>query len=330
MTRDPLLEVRDLIVRVPAPGGGRAAAVDGVGFRLDRGERLGLVGESGAGKSLTTLALPGLLPPGVELDRGSSIRLGDRELVGASNRVLREVRGGQMAMVFQDSANALNPALTVGTQIGEVLRIHRGLRGRAARTETLRLLAEVGLTEVQRVCDSPPHRLSGGMRQRACIALALAGDPEVLIADEPTTALDVTVQSRILDLLVELSEERMLSLLLVSHDLAVVARSCHRVVVLYAGRVVEEGPVDEVLTSPRHPYTRALLDARPRMTGPRQLPRPIPGSMPPPSRWPSGCRFHPRCDHVLEVCRSESPPGVPAGACEAFCHLYGPAGEATT
>lgn len=322
MTAPPVLEVRDLTVRLPARGSTAVPAVDGVSFSLARGERLGLVGESGAGKSLTTLALPGLLPPGVEIGAGSSVRIEGEELVGASARRLRAIRGGSLAMVFQDPANALNPALTVGAQLREVLWLHRRLRGDAARNEALRLLDEVGLSEVERVYGSPPHRLSGGMRQRACIAIALAGDPAVLVADEPTTALDVTVQSRILELLVRLSEERRLSLLLVSHDLAVVARSCHRVAVLYAGRVVEEGPVGRVLGAPRHPYTAALLAARPRVEGPRAVPTPIAGSMPLPGRWPTGCRFHPRCPEALPTCRTACPPLEGEPADRVACHLH--------
>lgn len=319
----PLLSVRDLVVRVPAPGGD-APAVDGVSFVLAPGERLGLVGESGAGKSLTTLALPGLLPPGVRLGDGSSIRLGDTELAGAPARVLRAIRGRRLAMVFQDPANALNPALTVGSQIREVLKVQRGLRGGEARAETARLLTEVGLPDPERTAASPPHRLSGGMRQRVCIALALAGDPDLLVADEPTTALDVTVQSRILDLLVRLSESRRLALILVSHDLAVVARTCHRVLVLYAGRVVEEGPVRAVLQRPLHPYTRALLDARPRLSGPRAVPAPIPGTLPAPSAWPSGCRFHPRCPEVMGSCRVHGPPRSTLDDRAVACWLHEP------
>lgn len=318
----PLLEIRNLGVEVPVPGGGAAAAVDGVDLSLAPGERLGLVGESGAGKSLTTLALPNLLPPGVRIRQGSSVRLDGRELVGASTRDLRAVRGRRIGLVFQDPTHALNPALAVGTQIREVLRVHRGLRGDDARAETLRLLAEVGLPDPPRTAEDPPHRLSGGMRQRACIAIALAGEPDLLVADEPTTALDVTVQARILDLLVHLSEARGLALLLVSHDLAVVSRTCHRVAVMYAGRVVEEGPVRAVLDQPLHPYTRALLAARPRLTGPRALPAPIAGAIPAPSAWPPGCRFHPRCPDALDRCGREGPPWTGPSPRRVACWLH--------
>ena len=324
MKAAPLLAVRDLTVRVPGPEGARVPAVDGVSFTLATGERLGIVGESGAGKSLTTLALPGLLPRGVTVSPGSSIRLGGDELVGAPPSRLRRVRGGRLAMVFQDASQALNPVLTVGAHLCEVLALHRGLRGRGAVREGVRLLAEVGLRDPERVYHSPPHRLSGGMRQRAGIALALAGAPEILVADEPTSALDVTVQARILELLVRLSDERSLALVLVSHDLAVIAQSCHRVVVLHAGRVVEEGAVAEVLARPLHPYTAALLEARPRLEGPRRLPAPIPGVMPLPGQWPAGCRFHPRCPHVMDVCRALAPVTADHAGHRVACHLHPP------
>ena len=307
----PALSVRDLRVSVPS-GAGRAWAVDGVSFEVRAGERVGLVGESGAGKSLTTLALPGLLPRGVDLGPGSSVMLGEMELVGAPEDDLRQIRGRRLALVLQDSSNALTPARTVGAQLVEVLRLHHGLQLADARSRALGLLADVGLADPERVFAEVPHRLSGGMRQRSCIALGLAGEPEILVVDEPTTALDVTVQARILRLLVRLSDERRLGVLLVSHDLAVVAQTCDRVVVLYAGQVVEEGPVERVLRNPSHPYTRALLEARPRLSGARATPAPIPGVVPRPSDWPSGCRFHPRCASRLDRCLSEPPP----------CHVH--------
>ena len=300
------LSVRDLRISVPTRSG-RVNAVDGISFEVRAGERVGLVGESGAGKSLTTLALPRLLPPGVEVVSGSSVHLGRTDVLAASESELRRIRGGRLALVLQDSSNALTPARTIGSQLSEVLRLHHGLGRGEARDRALALLSDVGLPDAARVYAEVPHRLSGGMRQRACIALGLAGEPDFLIVDEPTTALDVTVQSRILRLLVRLSEDRRLGVLLVSHDLAVVAQTCHRVVVLYAGQVVEAGPVERVLGDPRHPYTRALLDARPTLTGVRATPSPIPGSVPQPSDWPSGCRFHPRCVRRMDRCGSEAP-----------------------
>ncbi|NNF39172.1 MAG: ABC transporter ATP-binding protein [Gemmatimonadetes bacterium] len=314
------LSVRNLTISVPTDRG-RAMAVDGVSFEVEAGERVGLVGESGAGKSLTTLALPGLLPKGVRVEPGGSVRIGDTELLGALPADLRRVRGRRLALVLQDSSNALTPARTIGSQLMEVARLHHGAPGDEARRRALALLADVGLPDPERVFAEVPHRLSGGMRQRACIALGLAGEPEFLVVDEPTTALDVTVQARILRLLVRLSDERRLGVLFVSHDLAVVSQTCHRVVVLYAGRVVEEGRVDQVLRDPRHPYTRALLAARPRLSGPRVVPRPIGGDVPRPSDWPSGCRFHPRCPSAFDRCAVEAPPPSPTPGGVVRCWL---------
>ena len=302
----PLLQVADLSVSVPVPGG-RARAVDGVSFGVARGERVGLVGESGAGKSLTAAALLSLLPRGVRFEAGSSIVLAGEELVGASAAALRRVRGGRIGWILQDPSGALHPWRPIGAQIDEVLGLHRGLRGAVARAEAVRLLGEVGITDPSRTVDDPPHRLSGGMRQRVGIALALAGEPDLLVADEPTTALDVTVQARILALLRRVTEERDTGLLLVSHDLGVVAETCHRVVVMYGGRIAESGSVGDVLSRPLHPYTRALLDARPRLEGDRRLPEPIPGEVPTPASWPAGCRFHPRCLRADARCAAERP-----------------------
>lgn len=318
----PLVRVGDLRVGVPEASG-RAWAVDRISFDLHAGERVGLVGESGAGKSLTALSLTGLLPRGVAAGPGSSIRVQGMEVVGASESDLRRIRGGSVGMVFQDPSAAMTPVRTVGAQLVEVLRLHRALSSSDARSAALELLADVGLPDPRRTFDDPPHRLSGGMRQRACIALAIAGDPAVLVADEPTTALDVTVQAHILDLLVRLSDTRGLALLMVSHDLAVVAQTCHRLMVMYAGRVVEAGPVDRVLAEPRHPYTRALLAARPRLDGPIATPEPIPGAMPTPAAWPSGCRFHPRCPERADPCSTRDPEATRDGDHSVACWVTG-------
>ncbi|NNK64213.1 MAG: ABC transporter ATP-binding protein [Gemmatimonadetes bacterium] len=301
-----LLRVADLSVSVPVPGG-RALAVDRVSFRVARGERVGLVGESGAGKSLTAAALLALLPRGVRFEAGSSILLEGLELVGAPSATLRRVRGGRIGWILQDPSGALHPSRSVGAQLDEVLGLHRGLRRAEARAEAVRLLGEVGIPDPARTIEDPPHRLSGGMRQRVGIALALAGEPDLLVADEPTTALDVTVQARILALLRRVTEERGTGLLLVSHDLGVVAETCHRVVVMYGGRIAESGPVGDVLSRPLHPYTRALLEARPSLVDDRRLPEPIPGEVPTPASWPEGCRFHPRCPRADAQCGAEAP-----------------------
>jgi peptide/nickel transport system ATP-binding protein len=325
---EALLRVSDLSVSVPVAAG-RACAVDDVSFALARGERVGLVGESGAGKSLTAAALLSLLPRGVRIEPRSSIVLGGDELVGAPPAALREVRGGRIGWILQDPGGALHPARSVGAQLREVLALHRGLRGTAGHAEAVRLLAEVGLPEPERTAADPPHRLSGGMKQRVGIALALAGEPELLVADEPTTALDVTVQERILALLRTLSEERNVGLLLVSHDLAVVAETCDRVAVMYAGRIVERGAVGAVLSHPMHPYTRALLGARPAMDGPRRLPTAIPGEVPNPASWPEGCRFHPRCPRADARCRAHEPEERTVRGTGVRCWYPGPTeGEA--
>ncbi|MDT8435629.1 MAG: ABC transporter ATP-binding protein [Gemmatimonadota bacterium] len=303
----PLLAVRDLRVSFRAEGG-EAPAVDGVDFSLAPGEALGLVGESGCGKSVTALSLLRLVPePPGRIQPGSSIRWRGEELLEASPRRLREVRGGGIGMVFQEPMTSLNPVLRVGDQVGEAVRRHTPLRGWAARERVVSLLGRVGIPDPARAADAWPHQLSGGQRQRAMIAMALGGEPALLVADEPTTALDVTVQARILDLLADLRRERGLALLLITHDLAVVARVANRVAVMYAGRIVEEAPAADLFARPAHPYTRGLLRARPDPARPGAPLEPIPGSVPGPRAWPPGCRFHPRCPHVADRCRTEAP-----------------------
>jgi peptide/nickel transport system ATP-binding protein len=282
-------------------------AVDGVDLSIQSGEAVGLVGESGSGKTVLALSVLGLLPEGSgSILPGSSVRLRGEELVGVDERRLREVRGGEIAMVFQEPMTSLNPVLTIGKQIGEVLEIHRSLRDSEMRGETVRLLAEVGIPDPAERVEAFPHQLSGGMRQRAMIAMAVAGEPALLVADEPTTALDSTLQAQILDLLQDLKQRLGMALLLVSHDLVAVSRICQRVVVLYGGRVMEAGPIPEVLGNPAHPYTRALLAARPTLQE-RGAMVPIPGEVPEATCWPAGCRFHPRCPETMDRCRSEEP-----------------------
>ncbi len=309
-----LLKVENLRCHLSQPGGRVARAVDGVDLTLGQGEALGVVGESGSGKTVLALALLGLLPGGREsIKPGSAVRWKGEELVGALPGRLRRVRGGEVAMVFQEPMTSLNPVLTMGDQIREALRTHRGLTGKGAAEEAVRLLREVGIPEPALRAGSYPHHLSGGMRQRGMIAMALAGNPELLVADEPTTALDVTVQAQILDLLKGLRGERGMALLLISHDLRVVARVCERVMVMYGGRVVEEGPTEEILSHPAHPYTRGLLDSRLSIRDRRGALRPIPGDVPEAAAWPPGCRFHPRCPHVADRCRRREPDLVEVG-----------------
>ena len=303
-----LLEIRKLRVHLRTPGG-MARAVDGVDMIIQEGEAVGVVGESGSGKTLLALSILGLQPQGSGgiLD-GSTVRLRGEELLTAPPGRMREIRGGEIAMVFQEPATSLNPVFTVGNQIAEAVVLHGEVRGRdAVEEEVFRLLREVGLSDADRLAGAYPHQLSGGMRQRVMIAMALAGNPSLLIADEPTTALDVTVQAQILGLLRRLQEDRGMALLLISHDLRVVAHLCQRVFIMYGGRVVEEGATTEILAHPRHPYTRGLLGSRLSIHDRRQGLRPIIGSVPEATDWPSGCRFNPRCSEAVSRCRDEEP-----------------------
>ena len=298
-----LLEVRDLRVSFPA-GSGTIHPVDGVSFTLERGRTLALVGESGCGKSLTGLALLQLVPSPGRVDQSSSIRLEGKELLALDEEAMRAVRGGRIGMVFQDPMTSLNPVLTVGSQIAEAIRAHRAVTKRDALARAETLLAEVGIADPSRRLGEYPHQLSGGMRQRVMIAIALAAEPEIIIADEPTTALDVTVQAQILELLDRLRQQRGMAVLLITHDLGVVAGRADDMCVMYAGQVVEQASTRQVFESPAHPYTRGLFGSVPTITGPRVRLRPIAGSVPPPAAWPTGCRFAPRCPERFERCSS--------------------------
>jgi peptide/nickel transport system ATP-binding protein len=327
-----LLEIRDLEIRYPRRDrAGDFAVVRGASLDVRRGEVVGLVGESGSGKSLTALAVLGLVPPPGRIVAGS-VRLDGAELRGLDERAYRAVRGARVGLVFQEPGAALNPVLTIGAQIVEAIRAHRDVSRRAARERALELLARLALPDPARRLRQYPHELSGGQRQRALLAIALAAEPELLIADEPTTALDVTVQAEVLDLLEELRRERGLAILLITHDLGVVARSCDRLAVLYAGEVVESGTTRELLASPAHPYTRGLLASLPRLGEGVERGRlsAIAGQVPSPDELPSGCPFHPRCPERLAHCASTIPPWVPLGgdgvdARGARCLLHAPA-----
>jgi peptide/nickel transport system ATP-binding protein len=270
-----------------------------------------MVGESGCGKSVTWLAALGLLPGRARV-RGS-VMLRGQELLGAAPAVLDRVRGGVVAMIFQDPASSLNPVHRIGRQVAEALALHRGMRGAAARAEAKRLLDQVGIPGAARRLDAYPHELSGGQNQRVMIAIALAGRPELLVADEPTTALDVTIQAQILELLQALRRETGMALVLISHDLGVVSESCDRVAVMYAGRVVEQAPVARLFARPAHPYTRGLLGALPPVEGPRRRLSAIPGGVPEPWAMPPGCAFAPRCPLRLAACDAGIPPDAPLG-----------------
>jgi peptide/nickel transport system ATP-binding protein len=290
-------------------------ALRGIDLDIGRGEAVGLVGESGCGKSVTWLAALGLLPPGAAVS--GSVTLGGEELLGATPAALDRVRGGRIAMIFQDPAASLNPVQRVGGQVAEALMLHRGMGRAAAAAEALRLFDLVGIPDPRRRTDAYPHELSGGQNQRVMIAMALAGQPELLVADEPTTALDATIQAQILDLLRRLQAELGMALVLISHDLGVVAENCSRVAVMYAGRIVEQGPADALFAHPAHPYTRGLLAALPEMRGPPRRLAAIPGGVPEPWNLPPGCAFAPRCPDVVPACADCVPRLQSAGPAHA-------------
>ncbi|MGQ9366207.1 ABC transporter ATP-binding protein [Azospirillum sp. ST 5-10] len=307
------LEVRDLHTHF-ATDDGVARAVEGVSFRVGRGETLAVVGESGSGKSVTSLSVMRLISAPAGRIAGGAILFRDREgtvrdLVRAGERAMRHVRGNEIGMIFQEPMTSLNPVYTVGEQIAEVLRRHRGLDRRAAREGALAMLEKVGIPAAARRLDEYPHQMSGGMRQRVMIAIALACRPTLLIADEPTTALDVTIQAQILDLMRQLQADTGTSILFITHNLGVVAEIAHRVAVLYAGRVVEEADVRSLFKAPRHPYTRGLLASMPRLGQARDGTRleSIPGSVPSPFSRPSGCSFAPRCAFAEPACTAAEP-----------------------
>jgi oligopeptide/dipeptide ABC transporter ATP-binding protein len=317
----PLLEVHDLRVRFDV-GDAVVRALDGVSFSVDDGETLAIVGESGAGKTVAGLSLLGLVPPPGRID-GGRILLRGRDLVPLDERRLRRVRGAAIAMVFQDPLAALNPVLTIGDQIGEALRLHLGLSRPERRARAAALLTEVGIGGGARRLRDYPHQLSGGERQRAMIAMALSCRPALLVADEPTSALDPTVQAAVIELMQRLQRELGTGILLISHDLGAVARMADRVAVVYAGRIVEEGPAEAVFARPRHPYTWGLLDSAPRLDAPRgrRLPA-IPGSPPSLRAVPAGCPFHPRCRSRRPVCEASRPELRPVGPAQrAACVL---------
>ena len=321
----PVLDVRDLRVRFTTDDG-VVKAVDGVSFSLERGRTLGIVGESGSGKSVTSLAIMGL-HRGKNTEVAGEIRLDGEDLVSASPERVRRLRGRKMAMIFQDPLTALHPYYTVGHQIVEAYRVHNKVSRPVARQRAVDMLGRVGIPNPAVRVDDYPHQFSGGMRQRAMIAMALCCDPELLIADEPTTALDVTVQAQILDLIMDLQDEFRSAVIIITHDLGVVAQVSDQILVMYAGRPVEAGPADGVFSAPGHPYTWGLLGSVPRLDGGRaERLVPIPGTPPSLINVPSGCPFHPRCGYQAKVegdrCRTEIPPlAEVAMAHQAACHL---------
>ena len=302
----PLLEIEDLHVEFPSHGG-VLHAVEGVSLALDEGEVLGIVGESGSGKSVTMLAVMGLVAAPGRV-RAKRLAFGGHDLVHASDRERREIVGKDIAMIFQDPTTSLNPCFSIGFQLTETLRLHLGLDGRAARTRAIELLEQVGIPAASSRLKDFPHQMSGGMNQRVMIAMAIACNPKLLIADEPTTALDVTIQAQILDLLRDLQRERGMALVLVTHNMGVVADMARRVAVMYAGQVMEERVADALFTTPQHPYTAALLAAMPeRSVGHARL-QTIPGVVPGLYDRPAGCLFSPRCAYATQRCVRERPP----------------------
>ncbi|MFM7232821.1 MAG: ABC transporter ATP-binding protein [bacterium] len=302
----PLLEVRDLQTHFFTDDG-LVRAVDGVSYALAPGETLAVVGESGSGKSVTSLSILRLVPDPPGRIVGGSIRFKGRELLTLSDSEMRAVRGKEISMIFQEPMTSLNPVHTCGDQIAEVVRLHEGLDRAAARERAIEMLRLVGIPAPEVRVDEFPHQMSGGMRQRVMIAMALACRPALLIADEPTTALDVTIQAQILELLQRLRRELGMAVLLITHDLGVVAETADRVAVMYAGQVVEYSTVRETFRTPRHPYTAGLLASLPKLGEESDRLRVIPGQVPDPARFPSGCRFHPRCPVALDRCRREAP-----------------------
>jgi oligopeptide/dipeptide ABC transporter ATP-binding protein len=317
---DLLLRVRDLVVEFPLEGG-TLRAVDGLSFDLRQGEALGLVGESGSGKTMALRALVGLLPRTARI-AGGSIEFAGQELVGAGENRLRELRGTSISMIFQEPMTALNPVMTVGDQIAESPQQRLGLGRRASRERALELMRRVGIPDPVRRYEAYPHELSGGMRQRVMIAIALSAEPRLVLCDEPTTALDVTVQDQILRLLTRLQHDLDVGLVFVSHDLAVVAQTCTQIAVMYAGQLIEDGTVDAVFREPRHPYTLGLLRSVPDFDVVRETLSSIPGSPPDLASPPQGCRFHPRCAFMREDCVTAPIPLLSIGGGRTARCLY--------
>ena len=315
-----LLEVHDLTVTI-----GKLQPLDGISFSVDKREILGLVGESGSGKSLTALAVAGLLPLMGGMITSGSVQFDGKELTTLAERDYQKLRGRRIAFITQNPMTALDPVQRIGDQIDIVSQMHIGLSAAAARQRSIELLTKLRIAEASAVCRQYAHQLSGGMKQRIVIAMALAGKPDLIIADEPTTALDVTVQAQIILLLARLVKEEGLALLLITHDMGVVAQCCDKVAVLYAGRLAESRDVNALFKQPRHPYTRALIDCIPRSDTLRRGLTGIPGSVPTVSEYPVGCRYHPRCPSRQSICERGTPPAVLLEGGLAFCHFAGEA-----
>lgn len=323
VSEDPLLCVRDLVVEFPTRHA-LLRAIDGVSFDVRRGEVLGLVGESGAGKSITGAAIIGLLEPPGRI-AGGTVTLDGQRIEGLPLEEMRKIRGKKIAMIFQDPLTSLNPLYSIGRQLIETILTHLDMNDAQARERAVSLLEDVGIPAASERLDAYPHEFSGGMRQRVVIALALAAEPELIIADEPTTALDVSVQAQVIALIKRLCAERGTAVILVTHDMGVIAETANRVAVMYSGRIVEIGPVADVVHDPHHPYTVGLMGAIPDLDTEGDRLAQIEGSMPRLDRLPEGCSFNPRCPKVFEPCAGNRPTLMPAGKSEAACFLCDPA-----
>ncbi|MEW6545442.1 MAG: ABC transporter ATP-binding protein [Bacillota bacterium] len=320
MNLEKLIEVKDLKTYF-FTSDGVLPAVDGVTFHINRGETLGVVGESGCGKSVTSLSIMRLvpIPPGRYV--GGEILFEGEDLLKKSEPEMRKIRGNDIAMIFQEPMTSLNPVYTIGDQIAEAIQLHQGLKRREAMAKAEHMLRLVGVPDPHRRIREYPHQLSGGMRQRAMIAMALSCNPKLLIADEPTTALDVTIQAQILELMKTLKRELGMAIMLITHDLGVIAEMAERVVVMYSGKVVEEAVVYDLFREPLHPYTEGLLTCIPRIDRPRGRLHVIEGVVPNPLEFPPGCRFHPRCPYAQDICRTQEPPLVEQGSRRIACHF---------
>jgi peptide/nickel transport system ATP-binding protein len=317
---DPVLSVRDLKVEFPTRRGA-LPAIDGISFDIAPGEVLGVVGESGAGKSVTGTAIIGLIEPPGRI-AGGEVRLRGRRIDDLPAEAMRRIRGKRIGMVFQDSLTSLNPLYRIGDQLVETITTHAAMSAAAARRHALSLLSEVGIPAPEMRIDNYPHQFSGGMRQRVVLALALAPEPELIIADEPTTALDVSVQAQIIALIRRLARQRGAAVMLITHDMGVIAETADRVAVMYAGRLVEVGPVRDVVKTPLHPYTRGLMGSIPTLDADVERLVQIPGSMPRLTAIPNGCAFHPRCPRAFAPCATVRPALEPEGASQVACWLY--------
>ena len=317
----PLLSIRSLRTWFYTESG-VARAVDGVSFDIGAGETLGIVGESGCGKSVTALSILRLIQPPGRIESGSVIEFEGKDIVTLGDEEIRDIRGNRISMIFQEPMSALNPVFTVGDQVAEVARVHAKMSRKDAWDRAVEMLALTGIPDADSRARQYPHQLSGGMRQRVLIAMALMMKPALVIADEPTTALDVTIQAQILDLLVDLQKKIGTSILMITHDLGVIAETASRVIVMYAGEIVEEAEVDELFAKPHHPYTEGLIHSMPHIGHDQERLNVIPGTVPAPTEWPAGCRFRERCPYSWERCESEHPPLYQIGTSHVSrCHL---------